>query len=222
MTAPHECPDVVLFDLDGTLLDSAPGVERCLRETFDHFDLAPLSDTQLRALIGPPFSSSLPALIGRQDVDEVLRHYRALYRQGGGMYEAALYPGIATLVGALRTAGVQLAVATSKQEDLIVPILSRTDILDCFEVLCGHDEPVRTSKTMVVGEALRRLGVGSVSTAGTVMVGDRVHDVVGAAAHDVATFGAGWGYATGTELVDAGAVAVFDTAADLAEFWQLR
>ncbi len=193
-----------------------------MRQTFVHFGLAPLSDTELRALIGPPFSSLLPALIGPHDVDEVLRYYRSLYRQGGGMYEAALFPGIAILVAALHAAGARLAVATSKQEELIVPILSRTGILDCFEVLCGHDEPARTSKTMVVGEALRRFGVGTVSAAGTVMVGDRVHDVVGAAAHDVPTLGAGWGYAIGTELLDAGAAAVFDTAADLARFWRLE
>lgn len=211
-------PAVVLFDLDGTLLDSAPGILRCLQETFDHFDLQPPTPQQLSALIGPPFSATLPALIGDLDLDEVLRYYRELYRDGGGMFEAALYPGIAELVEALRAGGVRLAVATSKLEDLIAPILRPMGILDCFEVRCGHNEPTRTTKTMVVGEALRRLEVGAT---GTVMVGDRLHDVVGACAHDVPTIGAGWGYAQGDELLAAGAVAVFDTAADLARFWAL-
>ena len=211
-------PPVVLFDLDGTLLDSAPGVERCLRETFDHFGIAPLRPDQLRSLIGPPFSVALPAFIGDRHVDDVISYYRTLYT-AGGMYEAALYPGIAFLVEGLVRTGVRLAVATSKLEAYIAPILARMGILDCFEVRCGHDERVRTTKALVVAEALRRLDVDDAGS--VVMVGDRRHDVIGAAASGVPTVGAGWGYGAEGELAEAGATAIFDTATDLAHFWNV-
>ena len=203
-------PAAVLFDLDGTLIDSAPGIHRCLSETFAHFGIAPLTAQTFQPLIGPPFATSLPALIGDHDLDDVIAHYRTLYR-AGGMFEATLYPGIAHLVDELARRDVRLAVATSKHEVLIEPILERLGIVGRFEVLCGHIEPHRATKTAVVAAALARLG--EPDRAGVVMIGDRLHDVVGGQANDQAVLGAGWGYGAPGELIDAGAADVFASPA---------
>lgn len=205
----------VVFDLDGTLIDSAPGIHRCLSETFAHFGIPALTAQTFQPLLGPPFRTSLPALVGERNVDEVLVHYRSLY-SGGGMFETSLYPGIAELVTALRRGNVRLAVATSKLDAYTEPILTRLGVADCFEVLCGHVEPHRNTKTLVVEEALAQLGRPDPDT--VVMVGDRRHDVVGAQANGVPALGAGWGYGAPGELAAAGAVDVFDTPAELGRY----
>src|SRR5256885_48240 len=102
----------VLFDLDGTLSDSAPGILASLRHAFDTVGLARLDPAVERGLLGPPFYESLPPLVGADAVPAVIAAYRAYYGRQG-MYETVPYDGIADVLAGLVAAGVRLAVATS-------------------------------------------------------------------------------------------------------------
>lgn len=206
-------PRFVLFDLDGTVSDSEPGIVACLRLALAEHGAPPLGDAEARALLGPPFQDSLPPLVGADLVWPVIEAYRGHYR-AGGMYDTSLYPGVAELLTALRDAGTRLAVATSKAEDFAAPILARLGVDEHFEAITGDTlDGARASKALVIAEALRRLG--NPAPQDVLMVGDRRADVVGAAAHGIRCAGAGWGYGGVGELAQAGAFDVFPTADDL-------
>jgi phosphoglycolate phosphatase len=199
----------VLFDLDGTLSNSEPGILASLRSAFAEVGVAPMSAGTERALLGPPFWDSLPPIVGADRVAPVIAAYRRYY-SAGGMYDCVLYDGMAEVLDGLAARGVVLAVATSKSEHFAVPIVEHLGIEDRFAVICGDTlEGTRGSKTLVVAEALHRLGRPDPST--VVMVGDRSHDVIGARDNGVACIGADWGYGGPDELTDAGAVMVAAT-----------
>jgi phosphoglycolate phosphatase len=206
---------VVLLDLDGTLVDSAPGILASLRRAFAVHRLPPLSAEQERGLLGPPFHESLAPIVGGDQMQGVIDTYREFYA-AGAMFDATVYDGIEPLLDWLNQCGVVLAVATSKLEHSAVAIVDHLGLADHFQTVCGDTlDRSRGSKAQVVGEALRRLGSPRADEA--LMVGDRRHDVIGAAVHGIGCAGAGWGYGSPGELADAGAIAVFQDPIELLE-----
>jgi phosphoglycolate phosphatase len=202
----------VLFDLDGTLSDSAAGIIRSLRQAFDELGLPRLAEHAEQAMIGPTFAEVLPPLVGAAIVPDLIRRYRAHYATG--MFETELYDGIRDVVDDLGARGVTLAVATIKPETQAAPIVEYLGLADRF-VTVGGDNPSndRPTKALVIGEVLHRLGHPDPTT--VLMVGDRRQDVDGAAVHGIACLGAGWGYALPGELADAGAIEIFAAPRDL-------
>jgi phosphoglycolate phosphatase len=193
---------VVLFDLDGTVSDSAPGILASLRHAFAVNAIPPLDPLTERALLGPPFYESLPPLIGRAALGDVISAYRQFYSEGA-MFDAVAYDGIPEVLQALRAAGTRLAVATSKPERFAVPIVERLGLAGFFETVAGDElDGSLGTKALVIGKALDRLGRPD----DVVMVGDRVHDVAGAAEHGIPCLGAAWGYGLPGELDDAARV----------------
>lgn len=191
----------VLLDLDGTLVDSAPTIADHLAAALAGAG-APVPDAAgLRRMVGPPFEESLPALgLTPDQMAATIAAYKASY------YEVAaqitpVFPGIPQLLAQLRAAGLRLAVATSKPEVAATKIVAGTGLAEHF-ALVGGSLPAegRIGKAAVVGSVLARLA----PAAGPVlMVGDRHHDVDGAAEHGVATIGVAWGYAEPGELSEA-------------------
>jgi phosphoglycolate phosphatase len=210
----------VLFDLDGTLSRSAPGILGSLRRAFAAVGLPPLTAQQEAHILGPPFYEVLPPIVGVERVGAVIAAYREYYA-ADGMFDTVAYDGIDELLSGLTAAGVELAVATSKPEHFAVPIVAHLGLADRFVTIGGDTmDGMRASKALVVGEVLARLGRPDPST--VVMVGDRSHDVFGAAAHQLRCYGAGWGYGAPGELAGAGAIGVFDNPGELqSEFAQL-
>jgi len=204
---------LVLFDLDGTLVDSAPGIHASVRAAVASFGLPEPTPAQLRAMVGPPLQEGFAAGFGLAgaDVDRAVTAYRVHY-SAGAMFEAPPYPGIPELLARLRTDGVTLAVATSKPEAFAVAILEHVGLLGQFASVHGAtlDGAVR-HKDQVVGAALARHPSGREP----VLVGDRAQDVLGAAAHGLPCIGAGWGPAEDGELEAAGAALIAATPADV-------
>jgi phosphoglycolate phosphatase len=203
---------IVLFDLDGTLSDSAPGILASLRYAFDVNGLAPLDPTTERELLGPPFYESLPPIIGHDRLGPVIESYRARYAEA--MYDTSAYPGVPELLAALVADGRRLAVATSKPEHYAVPIVEHLGLARFFETVGGDelDGSLRT-KALVIGKVLARLGDPGPDD--VVMVGDRSHDVVGARAHGITCVGVRWGYAMPGELEQAGPAFICASAAEV-------
>ncbi len=207
-------PGVVLFDLDGTLSDSAPGILAALRHAFAINGLPPLDAVTERNLLGPPFYESLPPLIGGEDrLPAVIAAYREHYGNGG-MYDTSVYAGIRDTLSAAREAGQRLAVATSKPEYFAVPIVDHLGLSQFFETVGGDDaDGSLPTKALVIEKVLARLDQPPIET--VVMIGDRAHDVIGARAHGIRCIGAGWGYATPGELDRAGATPICYSATQL-------
>ncbi|MHA3701425.1 HAD hydrolase-like protein [Jatrophihabitans sp. YIM 134969] len=210
---PVERISTVLFDLDGTLSESAPSIIGAMRKAFADLGIPQLDAATEQSLIGPPWTYTLPPLIGGHDVSDVIAAYRRHYVDGGMMYETNLYPGVTDILDLARDLGCTLAVATSKPEAYAVPIVERLGLAPYFATVCGdglHYE--RDTKALVIAEALQRLG--NPPTDRVLMVGDRKHDVEGALAHGIDCIGVAWGYAPPGELEEAGAVWVWPDAAD--------
>ena len=205
---------IVLFDLDGTLSDSAPGILSALRHAFAVNGLPPMDGPTERAVLGPPFYESLPPLIGADKVAAVIEAYRARYGQGA-MFDTRVYDGVVDVLAALRTRGVRLAVATSKPEHYAVPIVEKLGLAHYFETIGGDElDGSLGTKALVIGRVLGRLG--DPDPAEVRMVGDRSHDVEGARAHGIDCLAVGWGYAMPGELAAARPKAICATPADLA------
>jgi phosphoglycolate phosphatase len=207
-------PRVVLFDLDGTLSDSAPGILSSLRYALAANGVEPLDAHTERSLLGPPFYESLPPLIGGEEkLAAVIEAYRTRY-VGGDMYDTRAYDGIGDVLDFLHGCDITLAVATSKPEHYAIPIVEHLGFARYFATIGGDelDGSLRT-KALVIGKVLRRLAVEPSSD--VVMIGDRSHDVHGAREHGLRCIGVRWGYAQPGELEQAGADPICRTPADL-------
>jgi phosphoglycolate phosphatase len=210
--APGAGRRLVLFDLDGTLVDSTPGIWASVRVTAAALGLPEPTAGQLTGMVGPPLQDGFRLVLG-VPADEVPRAV-AVYREhyaAGALLDVTVYDGIAELLTALG-ATATLAVATSKPEPFAIRVLEHTGLLRFFASVHGatFDGRVR-HKEQVVGAALAAHPDGE----RPVLVGDRAHDVLGAAAHGLPCVGAGWGPAPDGELAGAGAAAVAATPADV-------
>jgi phosphoglycolate phosphatase len=206
--------DPILFDLDGTLTESGPGIMSSVRYALANMGRPALDDDQLRRFIGPPLLDSFRDLCGFDpaEVTVAIAAYREYYATNG-QYENSVYDGIPELLGSLRDAGRTLAVATSKAEVFAASILDHFALTEHFSAVVGSElDGRRTAKADIITEALARLDR---PTAGTVMIGDRSHDMSGAAAVGVGRIGVLWGYGDDAELTAAGADALAATPVEL-------
>ena len=190
---------LVVFDLDGTIIDSAPGIAATANAALAEFSYPPLTSMELAGFIGPPLRESFAHLsVDPDHVDDLVLAYRRHYA-GGHLYNATVYDGVEQLFSELRAQGIRIAVATAKQERFAVRILEEFGLAAFFDTICGTDhEGERTTKAHVVAEVLDRLGMDDRDVVR--MVGDRHHDAHGAAVHCVATIGVLWGYGDRDEL----------------------
>ncbi|MGC7333727.1 HAD-IA family hydrolase [Mycobacteroides abscessus subsp. abscessus] len=174
---------LVIFDLDGTLTDSAPGIVSSFRHALSHVGAPePTGDIASR-VVGPPMHITL----GSMGLGE-----RADYGERGWAVNE-MFDGIRDVLTRLREAGVPMVVATSKSEPIAARILEHFGLAEFFQVIAGASpDGVRSSKADVIKHALSQLD--DVPPTGVVMVGDRVHDVEGAAAHGIGTVVVDWGY----------------------------
>src|SRR4051794_20282135 len=197
---------LVLFDLDGTLVDSTPGIWASVRVAAAALGLPEPTAAQLTAMIGPPLQDGFALALGvpADDVPRAVAAYRAHY-SAGALFDVTVYDGIPDLLAALTADGATLAITTSKPELFAVRVLEHTGLRPFFASVHGAtmDGAVR-HKDQVVGLALAAHPDGE----RPVLIGDRAHDVLGAAAHGLPCLGAGWGPAPPGELADAGAVVV--------------
>lgn len=208
---------LVLLDLDGTLMDSAPGITASVQHAYRALGLPVPDAAALRSFVGPPITDSFPRHgVPPELVTEAVAQYRVAFT-AGGMFDNAVFDGVPTALRALRDAGCLLAVATSKPEVYARPICDRFGLSPLVDAVFGAplDEGTST-KADVIAKALANLGRSADDAARTLMVGDREHDVHGAAEHGIACLGVTWGYAGPGELERAGAVALVLDVAELA------
>jgi phosphoglycolate phosphatase len=198
--------EAVLFDLDGTLTDSAPGLVSCIRYALDELGIEPPDAETMRTFLGPPLWVTFRDHFGldEEQVVRAIELYRERYHDTG-MFENTVYDGIRDTLEALRDANIRMAIATSKPEYSATRILEHFDLAQYFEFIGADDlEGSRASKTKVIAHVLANTGLDP-TTQRLIMVGDRRHDVEGAASHGIDTIGVLWGYGDHAELANAGA-----------------
>lgn len=185
---------VVLLDLDGTVVESAPGILAALDHAFAACGEEHPGAERLQSFIGPPLADSFRSELGLDDErSEALRRAYSEHYLDSGYRLSAPYAGMAELIAALRAEGRTVAIATNKPETTAVSVLEHQGLAGELDLIGGTDLAAgRTHKAQVIASVMERLGASPAD--GAVMVGDRFHDADGAAAHGLEAVLVGWGY----------------------------
>ncbi|MCU1477337.1 MAG: haloacid dehalogenase [Subtercola sp.] len=209
IAAPHKPWSCILFDLDGTITDSAPGIIGRLSRTLIAMGYPVPAPAELVQFVGPPILEGFELVAGmdEEEAQKALLVYRGLAASEGPQDDAVTFPGMVGLVKFLHKAGIPLAITTSKSEVQAHRILNHLELEHAFVVITGASEDEsRSSKADVIDEALVRLREKNIDLSNLVLVGDRVHDMEGAAEHGIPPIMVEWGYGSPAEA--AGAIAI--------------
>ncbi|MDH6182302.1 phosphoglycolate phosphatase [Microbacteriaceae bacterium SG_E_30_P1] len=212
MTSPYTC---ILFDLDGTIADSAPGITASLGYVFEKLGLPVPSQPELREWVGPPLLDAFRDRAGMTPEESAVA--LAIYREhyiSRGTKSSPIFDGIPAVLHAIHDAGVPLALATSKPEFPASVILDHGNLTQLFRVLSGASiDEIRSAKKDVIAEAITRFRMVGVDVSRPIMVGDRDYDVEGAAVHGIPTIFVEWGYGSSAE--SEGAIATVASPSEL-------
>lgn len=207
---------LVVFDCDGTLVDSQHSICTAMVRAFEEAKLTPPDRPAILSVVGLSLPRAMARLLPDADADfhdHLSDRYKLAFqamRRAEGVCEP-LYPGIAYLVAQLDAAGWLLGVATGKSDRGLNLCLTHHGIIDRFVTLQTADRhPSKPHPAMLLA-AMAEAGAAPETT---VMIGDTSFDIDMGVAAGVRSIGVGWGYHPPADLIAAGAVAVaMDSAA---------
>lgn len=197
---------IILFDLDGTLTDSGPGIMNCVKYSLERTGRQPVTEEVLRSFIGPPLVNQFMDAIGmtRQEAVDSVKIFRERYSVTG-IYENSLYPGIKELLSRLSDNDYKLGIASAKPMKFVERVAEYFDIRKYFDVIKGAlSDNENPNKTDVLGRAIGEARYDDKKEL-VYLVGDRRYDAAGAQLSGIGFYGAAWGYAAKGELESAGA-----------------
>ena len=194
----------VIFDLDGTLLDTSEGIISSVEKMIDHFGYKKLTRAELETFIGPPISKSVIRIYGLSDEEalEAMKYYRVVYKaepEDGSkpdLFRGSIYPGMEELLQNLRDDGYKVGVATYKPEHMAKALLEEKGLTKYFDVIHGADLEGKLTKADVVSLSIKELGHTPEETA---MVGDSDNDAIGAEGANALFIGVTYGFGFKTE-----------------------
>ena len=191
----------LIFDLDGTLTDSKPGILGCLRKVLDAHNLG--DQGPLGRFVGPPVEEWTAELLPNASEEariELARDYRACYDREGWSNNS-VYAGVPAMLTELRSQGFPLFVCTSKQQHFAVRILDLFELSGFFTAIYGDKaEYASHAKADLLA---RLLAEQAVDPGAACMIGDRIYDIEAARANHVRSLAAGWGYGPAEECAQA-------------------
>jgi phosphoglycolate phosphatase len=203
----------VLLDLDGTLIDSQPGILASCLAALRALGHAPDDTLDIRSHIGPPLQDIMQSLLrsyGDDRVDEAVAAYRQHYGESG-LFGSEPYPGVGSSLDEMKRAGLQIYLATSKRATFASRILEHLKFAAYFDGIYGSVPGGELDhKPELLAHILSRHH--DISPSHSVMVGDRRHDIAGARAVGMRGLGVLWGYGTRDELETAGADQLVESA----------
>ena len=206
--------DAILFDVDGTLIDSAPGILNTLQEVFDKMGVD-TTNVNLRRYIGPPLRKSFGEhFTDPAQIEEATELYRVSYHVKGS-HECAAYPGAAEMLRRLKEAGLILCTATCKPIEVVTPILEEKGLASLVDFIGGASmDESRDNKTDVIRYVLSQ---PMLQGRRVLMVGDRNDDMIGAANNGLDAAAVLYGYGSAEELTPYHPVFCADSCAQLAD-----
>ncbi|SDS26543.1 HAD hydrolase-like protein [Agrococcus carbonis] len=208
-------PRGIIFDLDGTLTDSKPGLLAGLRHMHRTLGWEVPPDDELERWLGPPTVTILAEAGHPQPViDRAIAAFRAAL-DAGALLESRLYPGIAPLLARLHDARRPMGVATHKIQRDAVAVVEHYGLSERFRGVHGRmPDEVGHSKAPVIARAVASIGL---PPGELVMVGDRVNDIASAHELGMPSIGVAYGYGGRDELAAAGATRIVDSVDELAD-----
>lgn len=170
---------LAMFDFDGTICDTGPGITRCVAYALKKLGIEEQSEERLKLFVGPPLGGSFMKHYGlsAEDAERAVLYYREEYVDRG-LYECSIYKGVPEMLRRLREGGVVCAVASGKPVEMIHRLIERYSLGGCFSYVSGM-EGGREQKADIIKHLLSELRV--TDRADAVMIGDRANDALGAA-----------------------------------------
>ena len=210
--------DIILFDFDGTVFDTSPGVFNSFDYMFEKYGMD-FPREKYSLMIGPPLTESFENIIGfsKDESDKAMATYREYYGTKG-LFECELYPGIKKLVEQLHAKGKKVFIATSKPEEYANAILERKGLTGLFDFVGGSDleEKARVEKIDIINYVLKSNGLSSEKDGDKIlMIGDRKYDIIGSHAVGIKCCGILWGFGTREEFKEYGADYICETPKDV-------
>lgn len=205
----------IVLDLDGTLTDPALGITNSVMYALEKYGIPVPDRSELLKFIGPPLIESFQEFYGlsRDEAKIAVEYYREYYL-AKGMFENSVFPGIEDLLISLKANGKNLMVATAKVEQFAETVLEHFGIAKYFTCIAGSDMAnTITHKGEIIKATLERCEI--TDREHTVMVGDRMHDILGAKYANIDSIGVLFGYGTKEELENAGADIIAESVSDL-------
>lgn len=184
---------LVIFDLDGTLLDTRAGVLTSVKYTIQKAGLTPLEDSVLQSFIGPPIKDSFSKTYGVSDEDrlrELVRIFRDRYKDVD-LLKAEPYEGIFTVFQTLQDKGVKTAVATYKRQDYTEKILNHFGFNRYTDIIYGADPDNKLKKKDIIELCIKKAGI---AIRDALMIGDTMHDAEAARQLDMDFLGVTYGF----------------------------
>lgn len=203
--SPFTC---VLWDVDGTIADASAGIFPRLREVHAAFGLPEPDAAALHQWIGPPLFASFQTISGldAERADAAVRHYRELAARDGYAASVTIYAGVREVLRDVHGAGLPQSTASTKPENQVRAILDHHGLMDHFLAISAArpgPEGQLDDKETVLGWALERLRGAGADTSRPVLLGDRHHDVTGAAAFGIPVIFVSWGFGEASEGANA-------------------
>ncbi len=205
----------ILFDLDGTLTDSGPGIMNGFEYTIKKMGGTVGDRAQLRKFVGPPLEESFGKILGYspEDTEKAITIYREYYFQMGGVLENEVYPGVVKLLDDLKEMRVSMSLATSKFVKGTMIVLDHFGLTKYFDVVgCGNDGNLKTKKD-IIRYVINDLKITDLST--VLMVGDRHYDIDAAKEVGIDSVGVLYGYGSEEEFKKAAATYIVAAPGDI-------
>lgn len=185
--------DAVIFDVDGTLLDTSEGLISAVNYTIDVCGLTPLTESQLRTFIGPPIQNSLVKYydLSPEKIQEIAEIFRDAYKEKF-LLQAIPYEGIYTVLDKLVQNHIKVGIATYKREDYALQILEHFHFDKYATVMHGADNFNQMKKKDIIQLCVKEMGLTDPSR--IIMVGDSDNDAIGAADAGMKFIGVTYGF----------------------------
>lgn len=212
----------ILFDLDGTLTDPKDGITRCIQFSLEHFDVPIPHADQLTWCIGPPLRESFSKLLNTTDdtvLDQALSRYRKRFSETG-MFENVIYPEVAFSLSKIKHAGFKVFLATSKPRIFADQILEYFNLAQFFHAVYGSELNGRfVDKGELVAHIIESENLDPKES---LIVGDRVHDIIGGKKNGIMTVSVSYGYGTEEEISSSKPDIIIDTLSELLPFLKIE